>query len=52
VVEQKLNPAGAPSSSRSRSKGKDLEFVAVFEVFPEFVAGFDSITVERLSASG
>ena len=52
VVEQKLNPAGAPAvEPKSFEKGKDLEFVAIFEVFPEFtVAGFDSIAVERLSA--
>ncbi|MFK0089861.1 trigger factor [Pseudomonas sp. NPDC090755] len=52
VVEQKLNPAGAPAvEPKSFEKGKDLEYVAVFEVFPEFtVAGFDSIAVERLSA--
>ncbi|MFB4393506.1 MULTISPECIES: trigger factor [unclassified Pseudomonas] len=52
VVEQKLNPAGAPAvEPKSFEKGKDLEFVAIFEVFPEFtVAGFESIAVERLSA--
>lgn len=52
VVEQKLNPAGSPSiEPKSLEAGKDLEYVAVFEVFPEFtVAGFDSINVERLSA--
>ncbi|BBH47153.1 trigger factor [Pseudomonas sp. KU43P] len=52
IVEQKLNPAGAPAvEPKSFEKGKDLEFVAIFEVFPEFtVAGLDSIKVERLSA--
>ncbi|WP_342654889.1 trigger factor [Pseudomonas sp. F3-2] len=52
VVEQKLNPAGAPSvEPKSFEKGKDLEYVATFEVFPEFsVAGFESVSVERLSA--
>ena len=52
VVEQKLNPAGAPAvEPKSFEKGKDLEYVATFEVFPEFtVAGFESISVERLSA--
>jgi len=52
VVEQKLNPAGSPSiEPKSLEAGKDLEYVAVFEVFPEFtVAGFDSIAIERLSA--
>ncbi|BBU44318.1 trigger factor [Pseudomonas monteilii] len=52
IVEQKLNPAGAPAvEPKSFEKGKDLEFVATFEVFPEFtVAGLESINVERLSA--
>ncbi len=52
VVEQKLNPAGAPAvEPKTFEKGKDLEYIATFEVFPEFtVAGFDSISVERLSA--
>ena len=52
IVEQKLNPAGAPSvEPKTFEKGKDLEYVATFEVFPEIkLAGFDSITVERLQA--
>ncbi|MCO8167450.1 trigger factor [Pseudomonas sp. 21LCFQ02] len=52
VVEQKLNPAGSPAvEPKSFEKGKDLEYVATFEVFPEFtVSGFETIAVERLSA--
>ncbi|WP_425914714.1 trigger factor [Pseudomonas sp. GWSMS-1] len=52
VVEQKLNPAGSPAvEPKSFEKGKDLEYVATFEVFPEFtVAGFESIAIERLQA--
>lgn len=52
VVEQKLNPAGAPAvQPKTFEKGKDLEYVATFEVFPEFqVAGFDGIAIERLQA--
>ncbi|PVZ16341.1 MULTISPECIES: trigger factor [unclassified Pseudomonas] len=52
VVEQKLNPAGSPSvEPKVFEKGKDLEYIATFEVFPEFtVSGFESIKVERLSA--
>ena len=52
IVEQKLNPAGAPSvEPKTFEKGKDLEYVATFEVFPEIqLAGFDSIAVERLQA--
>ncbi len=52
VVEQKLNPAGAPAvQPKVFEKGKDLEYVATFEVFPEFqVAGFEGIAIERLQA--
>ncbi|WLH50027.1 trigger factor [Pseudomonas tolaasii] len=52
VEAQNLKPAGSPSiEPKSLEAGKDLEYVAVFEVFPEFeVAGFDGIAVERLSA--
>ncbi|WP_394558841.1 trigger factor [Aquipseudomonas alcaligenes] len=52
IVEQKLNPAGAPSvEPKAFEKGKDLEYVATFEVFPEIqLAGFDGIAIERLQA--
>lgn len=52
VVDQKLNPAGAPAvEPKVFEKGKDLEYVATFEVFPEFnVAGLEDIAIERLSA--
>ncbi|UUY06933.1 trigger factor [Pseudomonas sp. J452] len=52
IVEQKLNPAGAPAvEPKSFEKGKDLEYVAIFEVIPEIqVAGLDSIAIERLQA--
>ncbi|AYF86170.1 trigger factor [Pseudomonas sp. JS3066] len=52
VVEQKLNPAGAPAvEPKVFEKGKDLEYIATFEVFPEFqVAGFEGIAIERLQA--
>ena len=52
IVEQKLNPAGAPAvEPKVFEKGKDLEYVATFEVFPEIkLAGFDGIAVERLQA--
>ena len=52
VVQEKLNPAGSPAvEPKVFEKGKDLEYVATFEIFPEFqVAGFDSIEVERLQA--
>ena len=53
VVEQKLNPAGAPAvEPKVFEKGKDLEYVATFEVFPEFeVKGLDGIEIERQDSS-
>ena len=52
VVEQKLNPAGSPAvEPKVFEKGKDLEYIATFEVFPEFeVSGLDGIAIERLQA--
>ncbi len=52
VVEQKLNPVGSPSvEPKSFEKGKDLEYIATFEVFPEFtVSGLEDIKIERLQA--
>ncbi|MES2820322.1 MAG: trigger factor [Pseudomonadota bacterium] len=52
VVEHKLNPAGNPAvEPKVFEKGKDLEYIATFEVFPEFqVAAFDSIAIERMQA--
>ncbi|MEM7081316.1 MAG: trigger factor [Pseudomonadota bacterium] len=36
LIEEKLNPAGQPSiEPSSMEPGKDLEYVATFEVFPE-----------------
>ena len=52
IVAQKLNPAGAPAvEPKVFEKGKDLEYVATFEVFPEIqLAGFDGLTIERQQA--
>lgn len=52
VTAQKLNPAGSPAvEPKQFEKGKDLEYVATFEVFPEFeVTGLDGIAIERLQA--
>lgn len=52
IQQEKLNPAGAPSiEPKAVEKGKDFEFVATFEVFPEFtVAAFDGIEIERLQS--
>lgn len=46
VQQQNLKPAGRPSiEAKSLEAGKDLEFVATFEVFPEVVLG-DYSTIE------
>ncbi|OLU17090.1 trigger factor [Pseudomonas sp. PA1(2017)] len=52
VAEQKLAPAGQPSvEPKVLEKGKDLEFVATFEVFPEIkVSGLEGIAIERQQA--
>ncbi|MFT6286703.1 MAG: trigger factor [Alcanivorax sp.] len=52
VIQEKLRPAGQPSiEPRNLEAGKDLEYVATFEVFPEVEAtemsGFD---IERPQA--
>lgn len=49
VVKENLNPAGNPRiEPKNLEAGKDLEFTATFEVYPEFeVAGIDSIEIER-----
>lgn len=49
VEEQKLEPAGMPRFEPTRNEpGKDLEFVAVFDVFPEIaLASFSAVSVER-----
>lgn len=52
IAEQKLAPAGQPSvEPKVLEKGKDLEFVATFEVFPEItVGGLEGIAIERQQA--
>ena len=49
IVQEKLNPAGMPSFELQKDvDGEDLEFVAAFEVYPEFeVSGVDAIEVEK-----
>jgi trigger factor len=49
VEEHKLEPAGMPRfEPKTNEPGKDLEFVAVFDVFPEItLASFDVISVDR-----
>lgn len=52
VSAEKLNPAGQPAiEPKVFEKNKDLEYVATFEVFPEFeVSGLENIEIERLQA--
>lgn len=52
VMKEKLNPAGNPRiEPKTLEAGKDVEFVATFEVYPEFtVAGLEQISVEKPTA--
>ncbi|EKF74887.1 trigger factor protein [Alcanivorax hongdengensis A-11-3] len=52
VEQEKLQPAGMPGFEATKNEaGKDLEFVATFEVYPEVeLAGFDAIEVEKPQA--
>ena len=49
VVSEKLNPAGAPTfEPKALEAGKDLEFAATFEVYPEVeIKDLEKITVEK-----
>ena len=52
IVQEKLNPAGAPSvEPKELSEGKDFEYIATFEVYPEVTLGdFAQISVERIES--
>jgi len=52
VIQEKLRPAGQPSiEPRNLEAGKDLEYVATFEVFPEVeVLEIKDFSVERPAA--
>lgn len=52
VTEQKLRPAGYPTlEPKNVAPGADLEYVAIFEVFPEVkLAPVEEIKVERITA--
>ena len=52
VLQEKLRPAGTPKLELAEiAEGKDLQFEAVFEVFPEVVLpDFSRIRIERLTA--
>ncbi|WP_422138084.1 trigger factor [Endozoicomonas sp. ALC020] len=49
ITQENLNPAGAPRvEPKNDEEGKDFEFVAIFEVYPEIVVGdFAGVEVER-----
>ena len=53
LQKEDINPAGMPKIEEVNiEEGKDLEYTAVFEVFPEVeVSGLENIEVERLSSS-
>jgi trigger factor len=53
VVQEKLRPAGQPTiEPRNLEAGKDLEYIATFEVFPEVeVNEMKEFAVERLVTS-
>jgi trigger factor len=52
IMQEKLNPAGAPSvEPKELDEGKDFEYVATFEVYPEIILGdFAEIKVERIES--
>ena len=52
IVQEKLNPAGAPSvEPKELDEGKDFEYIATFEVYPEVtLADFADIAVERIES--
>ncbi len=52
VVQEKLRPAGQPSiEPKNLEAGKDLEYIATFEVFPDVeVADMAGFEVERVAA--
>lgn len=49
MIQEKFNPAGAPTfEPKTNEKGKDLEFVAIFEVYPEVeLKDLEKVAVER-----
>lgn len=49
IANESLNPAGSPSvESKVTEEGKDFEFIATFEVYPEItLEAFDKITIEK-----
>ena len=49
MMQEKINPVGMPAiEPKVNEEGKDLEFVATFEVYPEVkVEALDKLTVEK-----
>ena len=54
VIQEKLRPAGQPSiEPKNLEEGKDLEYVATFEVFPEVeIVEIKGLEVEKPVAQG
>ncbi|MCW8877685.1 MAG: trigger factor [Kangiellaceae bacterium] len=52
VVQEKLQPAGAPHIEPvTMEEGKDLEFTATFEIYPEVELGdFAAVKVDKMTA--
>ncbi|MCO7225459.1 trigger factor [Pleionea sp. CnH1-48] len=52
IIQEKITPAGAPFFEFTQTEeGKDIEFVATFEVYPELeIKDFSEITVEKQTA--
>lgn len=52
LTQEKQNPIGYPKfESKSIDEGKDLEFVAVFEVYPELeITDFSGIQLEKIES--
>ncbi|EGQ9889807.1 trigger factor [Vibrio cholerae] len=52
IVKEKINPAGAPTFAPVEiGEGKDLVFIATFEVYPEVeLKGLENIAVEKPAA--
>ncbi len=52
INEQKIKPAGQPRiEPKTVEEGKDLEFIAIFEVYPEVeLCDFSKLKVEKLVA--
>lgn len=52
IIENKINPAGAPTFAPQMNENDDLVFSATFEVYPEIeVKGLETVSVEKPEAS-